>query len=146
MLDTNIFNQILDESLALEMPPVGEYFVTLWQENEIRKTSNLERRRRLLIMFKTISLITGTDVAQPKSTPWGSPWGSPWDGGGQYYQRILHAHENLKPKDRGNKADAVIIEICLYESITYVSCDFAAKAVAHQFGVSSLSLKEVLQG
>lgn len=141
MLDTNAFNDLIKGQLPLVPARSVQYFCTNLQEAELRRTANEKLRTELLARFQTIAEEVGTQQIKQHSTPWGSPWVSPWGRGGKHYRDVLAALEREKKGDRGNSYDAVLIETCIYEKLTFVSNDKAARKVAVSFGVEALSLE-----
>jgi hypothetical protein len=125
--------------------PRAEYFCTNLQHAEIRRTNNLERRMLLLERFVRVNQGLATRVIAQRSTPWNSPWASPWNSGGEYYAPIKAALELEKPRNRGNSYDAVLIETCKYEELTFVTDDRSARHVANVFGIEAISFEELLR-
>ena len=144
MFDTNAFNNILDESFEVHRKQGQEYFIINLQCAEINKTKNEQRRKNLISMFSVVNAATDASEIDQHSTPWDSPWDSPWDKGGQYYKPIFDALEKRKPKDRGSSYDAVMIETCKYEDITFVSDDSAVLEVSKEFGVKCVKLSDFM--
>lgn len=55
MFDTTVFNRILDKKISIDsLPPNIPLFVTHIQLDEIKKTSNPERREQLLDVFQKV--------------------------------------------------------------------------------------------
>jgi rRNA-processing protein FCF1 len=148
MFDTNVFNRIVDSDIDVtSLPASCEYYVTSLQHSELRKTQNLSRRKRLLSAFCELVWKRNTAESDIKSTPWGVPWGSPWNSGTGIYDEIrrrLDQNPQSKSK-RGNKFDALIIEVCREEGFTLVSEDLAVREVARDYGVSVFALGEFLK-
>jgi hypothetical protein len=141
MFDTNAVNALVKEGRSITRKSTDQYFCTNLQKAELRRTANEEMRKFLLSNFEVIKEKTETAQISQRSTPWGSPWGSPWDSGGEHYTHILAGLEALKPGDRGNSYDAVLIETCIYESLVFISNDSAARTAAGSFGVQAMPLE-----
>lgn len=135
LLDTNIFNELLDGGIELSSLPEGEYAHSSWQRIELERTSNILRRQQLLEEFAAVVTLKDAQHVTTQSTPWGSPWGVDWDRKGRYYADIFAALEEIKPGDRGNRGDAVNLELCLYEGLCFVTRDHAAARVAESFEI-----------
>ncbi len=148
MFDTNVFNRIVDSDIDVtSLPTSCEYYVTSLQHSELRGTQNLSRRKRLLSAFSELVWERNTAESDIKSTPWGVPWGSPWDSGTGIYDEIerrLDQSPQSKSK-RGNKFDALIVEVCREEGFILVSEDLAVREVAPAYGVFVLTFGEFLR-
>ena len=136
MLDTNAFNYVMDEEFDLDLLPPKEYFVTNIQKAELARTSDADRKARLLDTFAIVAHKTNTARVFQNSTPWGSPW----DQGGKYFADIFSKLEKVKPS-RGNKKDAIMIETCKYNRLVFVSNDENARDVCAFFKVESISAR-----
>jgi hypothetical protein len=88
LLDTNIFNQLVDERISLaNLPCDGPLLATYLQIEEIKKTKNLSRQEELLRKFEEIN-----PVRVPVETSlWGvTPWNEgKYGGGGELFQSLL---------------------------------------------------------
>lgn len=135
LLDTNIFNGLLDGAIEWSSLPEGEYFYSSWQRIELERTSNISRRQQLLDVFADLVTLKDAQHVTTHSTPWGSPWGVDWDRKGRFYADIFAALEEIKPGDRGNRGDAVNLELCLYEGLCFVTWDHPAARVAESFEI-----------
>jgi len=135
LLDTNIFNGLLDGAIEWSSLPDGEYFYSSWQRIELERTSNTSRRQQLLEVFADLVTLKNAQHVTTHSTPWGSPWGVDWDRKGRFYADIFAALAEIKPGDRGNPGDAVNLELCLYEGLCFVTRDHAAARVAESFEI-----------
>lgn len=138
LLDTNIFNGIVKDTIALEQLPYGKYFCTRWQEDELAATKDEAKRAKLLDCFRSIAVGKSMKELEDRSTPWGSSWGSVWDRGGKFFPDIFKYLETAKPKDRGNWGDAINLEVCLYEGICFVTTDEAASKAAQNWNIEAI--------
>jgi hypothetical protein len=135
LVDTNIFNELLDGGIEWSSLPEGIYVYSSWQRIELERTSNISRRQRLLEVFAALITLKDAQPVTTHTTPWGSPWGVDWDRKGRFYADIFAALEEIKPRDRGNQGDAVNLELCLYEGLCFVTWDHAAARVAQSFEI-----------
>lgn len=108
LLDTCVFNWIVNGTHVLSDLPAGEYLVTHIQRDEIGKVSNEERRSALLNAF---------ELCEAEQVPTGvfvvgvSRIGQATLGGRGTYHRIfteLSALDSSKRKHQSHMADAII--------------------------------------
>jgi rRNA-processing protein FCF1 len=143
MFDTNIFNHIIDGNLSLGAVKDIEFFVTHIQRDELDATSNEERRKELLKVFKVVNQV----LIPTESGVWGvSRWGLfKWGKKNGLYDRILKQLEKEKPHDRGNKKDALIGETAVKMGITLVSDDGVLRETVRKLGGVSICLSDFLK-
>lgn len=147
MLDTNIFNDVLDGSVPVEtLERSGDLFVTPVQHQEISNTKNQTRRDKLLSVFKSVPA-----KERPLQTAvWGyGAWGGHRTLGqrGPHYDGLKQAMDalpKLLSKKRGNAGDSLTAEVCLSEEIALITNDPGLSEVARKFGVETLTLAELL--
>ena len=149
MFDTNIFNKILDDKISLNSLPKNViYYVTFVQKGEIGKTSDGDRRNKLLQIF--------TQIKQKKISTetslygWG-PYGEGKYGAlGRLYPGILKTVRQLdkkagkKKKKENQKRDALIGETCIINKLILVSNDPNLRKAVKKFGGVAISFKDFL--
>ncbi len=149
VLDTNASNQIVKEDVAIADFSIDhEYFITSLQESEIESTNDPKIRRKLLDGLRTIENGVPDGRASHETFIWGmSPWGElAWAQDGGHFERLLgklRDHPGRSNK-RGNRGDALLIEVCLLQGHTLVSNDAAVQSLCQQEGVPCLSLLQLL--
>jgi|SRR5690554_3958018 len=123
LLDTCIFNWIVNGTHAPSDLPAGEYLVTHIQRDEIGKVSNEERRSALLGAF---------ELCEAELVPTGvfvvgvSRIGQAALGGGGTYHRIyteLTALDGSKRKHHSHMADAIIGATAHVRGVGLVTAD-----------------------
>jgi hypothetical protein len=145
LLDTNIFNALIKKEIPLRALFNGQYFMTSWQEVEIRKTTNPDMREMLLSQLQSLQNPIPVSESTLYTTTWDAKWDSPWSPGGCFFHEILTELKRRQSSARKNKShqvDASIIEVCIFEGLTFVSNDSVARQVAGLFDVPTLSLHE----
>ena len=145
LFDTNIFNRIIKGTKNYRITPGAKCLATSWQEMEIRKTNNPERRGFLLDHLRAITAAYPVDEVACQTTCWGAKWGSAWDRGGCFYNEILaHLCELQQAADKveSHRVDAAIIETCIFEGLIFVSDDQKARIAASVFDVPSIPFEQ----
>ena len=121
MLDTNVFNALLDGRLQLcDVDPGGTFVVTHVQLDELRATSTASRRQQLIAQFSSVA----ADMVPTETAVWGlSDWnGAKW-GEGAVFETLLaalNAKNNSKPN---NVKDALIAEVAIANGHTLATSD-----------------------
>lgn len=144
ILDTNIFNRIVDEEFsAKEIGERATLCATHVELNELQNTRNEERREHLLNTFEAVD-------AKPSPTT-SAVWGvSEW-GGAEFtsedskYPNIV---EELNKKNGGkenNVRDALIGDTAMSLDLTLVTEDRHLFEVVAEAGGSVVRLKEFLE-
>ena len=131
MVDTNIFNRVLDNKLNLKVFKRDdlEFFSTHVQRDEIVQTPNDSRREELLSLFHEISESISTESAL-----WGvSAWGKSKWARDETVSKILLELEKLKKKGNNNK-DALIADTAIKNSMTLLTEDSDLFNVTRNFG------------
>jgi predicted nucleic acid-binding protein len=121
MLDTNIFNQVLDGDLLIEkLPSDGTFVATHVQKDELAATPDVNRRSRLLSQFEAVSpnrAITSSfcfDISRFDQAA---------SGDGIVFNILKDALDTLNDGKRNNAQDALIGETCIANGFTLVTCD-----------------------
>lgn len=121
ILDTNIFNRLVDGKIDLDNLPVdGEFIATYVQIFEINQTKDAARRGSLLLRFAEVR----PRLVPTESLVWGvTPWGQGKWGAGDVY---VNLRGDLDARNKGkanNIQDALIGEVALVNSYTLITED-----------------------
>ena len=120
MVDTNIINRILDHDLELKVfKEAGKTFLaTHIQRDEIKKTSDENRRKELLYIFEEI-----VNRVPTESALWGkSKWGECKWAEDNLVEEILKELDK-KDKRRNNTEDALIADTAIKNDYVLVTDD-----------------------
>ncbi len=144
MLDTNIFNLILDGILRLEdIDPFGEWFACAVQAAELRKASG-HRRLELIAKFEEVRPTMLPSSAFMFDTLGAGFDEAEWNGGTSVprHASTLNAHPKSKKKSRKARAkapqDALIIETAEKHGLTVVTSDEAVYDVARMENIPTM--------
>ena len=143
MLDTNIFNQFLEEHFELScFPESNNYFVTHIQFDELNATKNKNRRQNLL---NTVQEIPQEEVPT-KSGVWGtSKWNKfKWGSENNLYQPIKDKLDKLNKGKKNNIADALIAETAIKNQYTLVTNDNDLTKVVKERGGHTISMNDFI--
>jgi hypothetical protein len=133
LLDTNIFNKLLDGDLQFEqLPTDGPLLATYLQLKEIGDTNNTERRIALQNKFHEIN-------PQPipvESSLWNvTPWGEGKYGGqGNFYNYFLTELNQKNKSKKSNYADALIAEVVITNRYILLTADHDLAVLVTQKG------------
>lgn len=134
MLDTNVFNKLLDGDLVIEkMPSDGTYVATHVQRDELNASKDISRRTALLSKFEELSPkqeITASfcfDISRFDHAAIGD---------GLLFTTLKNALDAANGGKRNNTHDALIGETSIVNDFTLLTCDFDfAEAVKQQGGL-----------
>lgn len=141
MLDTNVFNDILDGRARLEdiLPPGARWVVTHVQRDELEATRDEEWRQKLLAVL--------SDVAPKKQPTASAVWDvSRWDEAcwpavpGRF-EDMLAALDAKNRGKRGNARDILIAETAIHFGYFLVSADEDLRSVFESFGGQAVSIR-----
>ena len=104
MIDTCIFNHLLDGFYSVDDLPMGEYFITHIQHDELQATKNADRRNELL---RTLHVVSPNSEPTSVFVPGVSRLNQACLGNGKYYSQILSKLDFRKNK-KSNCNDAII--------------------------------------
>ncbi len=137
VLDTNIFNRMVDGKFSLESLPAGcELVACHIQIDEINKTSDEDRRARLfLVLAKQRITIASTetfvlDVSRLDNAKLGN---------GVRYNEIKTALDQLNSMKKNNANDALIGELALANGHVLVTTDRDLAIVMRALGCEVFS-------
>jgi predicted nucleic acid-binding protein len=148
MLDTNIFNAVLDQAVDLSAVKEAIFYCTHVQSDEIQQTRNELRRQELEQTFKAVEakkVVTASAV-----------WGvskfdaSSWDAGDDLVEKLTQELEGLdrssrkKPSTINQSRDALITHTCISNGFILVTNDKNLRSVTENNGGKSISLDEFL--
>lgn len=134
MLDTNVFNHVLDEQITLDKFMGKVLFATHVQHDELERTLDPDRRKALLSIFHQIE----AEVIPTETAIWGdSKWGrAKWSNGDGLYEKLLARIKELDGNSRRNKSsinqsrDARIAETAIRQRLILVTNDNNLKTAA----------------
>lgn len=122
LLDTNIFNQLVDETISFaELPKDGPLLATYLQIQEIGNTKRHERREELLSKFQEIN----PQTVPVETSLWGvTPWGEGKYGGhSALYKELLVELDGKNNAKKNNYADVLIAEVTIVNGYTLITAD-----------------------
>ena len=139
MLDTVIFNKLLDDILSMQNLPSGEgYVATHVQWDELSATKNEKRRAGLLKQFATVSAERhptssfAFDISRFDLAEWGS---------GDLFNQLKTALDAKNGRKTNNPKDALIAETSIVKGFPLVTCDYDLAEVAKAFGGTVIHFK-----
>ena len=134
ILDTNIFNRILDNKFALSTFPNDSIFVaTNIQLCELKNTPNLARRDELVKTFQNIAPELAS-AAFSFDIP-----GAGWDEGSwsdSIHSTNIYADLQAKKIKNNNWQDALIAEVALNNNYILVTADDDLANVSESHGIT----------
>lgn len=121
VLDTNVFNRLVDGSLELaSLPSGGDFIATHIQIDEINATNDAERRELLSQKFAEV----GPKVVSTESMVWGvGRWGEGKWGSGTLFKKLKSDLDQLNKSKANNVQDALIGEVVIAKRYTPITCD-----------------------
>lgn len=119
MIDTCIFNHLLDGFYSVDDLPMGEYFITHIQHDELQATKNADRRNELL---RTLHVVSPNSEPTSVFVPGVSRLNQACLGNGKYYSQILSKLDFRKNK-KSNCNDAIIGDTAINLSYTLITGD-----------------------
>jgi len=133
VVDTNVFNKLLDGKLELtSLPSDGEFVATHIQVDEINNTSNPERRSRLQSQFASVAPTMEPTESMVLDV---SRWDSCKWGDGVTLSVIKSDLDALNGSKANNIHDALIAEVALKNGFVLLTCDRDLDEVARKHGV-----------
>ncbi len=147
MLDTNIFNLLLDDCTNCPCFEGLELVGTYVQRLEIEDTPHEYQTRREALLERFAAFTPKTEL--PYTTRWDDPWDGRWSDNDGFYEQILAEVKRLdkvagKKKKKGNQErDAQIGETAIKANLTLVSNDENLRNAVIAFGGSALSMEEL---
>ena len=120
MLDTNIFNRLLDGSIDLNILSDKTCYATHVQHDELRAVKEVQRRLNLEKIFSEVlteQLPTQSVILDV------SRLDEAYLGDGDLYQQVLEALDQRNKAKSNNEQDALIAETALVCGLTLVTED-----------------------
>lgn len=134
VVDTNIFNKLLDGSLLIDqLPSNGQMVATHIQIDELNNTNNRERRAKLFLKFAEIApeiLPTESivlDVSRFDQAKWSD---------GEIFQALKVDLDTMNRGKLNNTQDALIAEVAIVNCFTLLTSDFQLSEVARKHGAN----------
>jgi predicted nucleic acid-binding protein len=145
MLDTNVFNDLLDEKI-LPLAFAGRLLVTAIQAAELRATPTAERRRDLLLRYEETRPISAPAASFAFDIE-GAGWGQAcWNDGSGNFEKMLSRLRMLDPINKsshGQVRDILIAETAIKNAAVLVTADSNLRQVVSEFGGHALSIKDI---
>lgn len=122
LLDTNIFNQLVDERISFaELPADGPLLATYLQMQEIGNTKREERRILLMSKFQEINPQTvPVETSLWNVTPWGE---GKYGSNSVLYGELLAELDAKNNAKKNNYADVLIAEVTIVNGHTLITAD-----------------------
>lgn len=130
ILDTNIYNRVLDNKIQLSDFPDSEFYHTHIQPDELERTPDINRRLNLKNVFnliKTSNLPTESFIIGTSRLDFTRM------GDGPIYSKILEDLNKIEKKD-SNVGDALISEVAIKNNLELVTMDETLKTVHLKYG------------
>ncbi len=142
MLDTNIFNTVVDQNISLPQREDYKYFSTEVQYIEINKTKNKDRREYLANTFNLIN----PEIINSETAVWGEfSWGEREFGyASSDFIKIKEILDILEYK-KNNKEDALIAEITIKYDFILITNDSNLRKSFKRINKLALSFEEFLE-
>ncbi|HEX7642105.1 MAG TPA: hypothetical protein VF472_07860 [Burkholderiaceae bacterium] len=143
MLDTNVFNHLVDGRMDISKLQGGAVYVTHVQHDEIANTPDPIRRARLQAMVKgvlgtsSVPSASGAPGTMPtESAVWGvSKWrAAKWTAPDALLDKMLAALNARNRRKKNNVQDVLIAETALLNRLTLMTSDAKLSAVMKEFG------------
>jgi predicted nucleic acid-binding protein len=137
MLDTTVFNAVLDGKASIASFIGRRVLVTGIQANELRATSKAERREVLLAVYEEIgptSLPAASFAFDIEGAGFGQAY---WNDGSGNFEKMLTRLRQLDPnnKSASNQVrDILIAETAIKNGATLLSGDSNLRKVVAEFG------------
>ena len=122
LLDTNIFNQLVDGRISFsDLPGDEPLLATYIQLQEIGNTKCQYRRDELLSKFREIN----PQTVAVETSLWGvTPYGEgKYGGGSDLFKSLLVELDRKNKGKKNNYADVLIAEVAILKEITLITAD-----------------------
>ena len=145
MLDTTVFNAVLDGKSSITSFIGRRVLVTGIQANELRATSKAERREVLLAVYEEIgptSLPAASFAFDIEGAGFDQAY---WNDGSGNFEKMLTRLRQLDPKNKsaGNQVrDILIAETAIKNGATLLSGDSNLRKVVAEFGGDAIDPDE----
>ena len=136
MFDTNIFNHLLDGGVDPDTFPNVLIYCTFEQYEELQKTTDIDRREKLLSFFQ---LCDPSETTISTFVLGNARLGKTELGEGILYKKIFEKLDSKKKKTN-NYIDALIAESSYLNSLTLVTEDKNLMATCLEMGIPAINL------
>lgn len=136
MLDTTVFNAVLEGRMSLAPLAGSQLLVIGVQAAELRATKNLRKRAELLAVYEEIHAVTVPASSFAFDIEGAGFDQAYWnDGSGQFQKMLARLQELDGKKDFSNQVrDILIAETAMKNGATLLSGDVALRKVISEFG------------
>jgi predicted nucleic acid-binding protein len=142
IFDTNIFNHILDGQVDLSfLEKIQPCYTTHLQNDELQATKDVDRKSRLLAIFKTIPQ---KEIATESFVLGHSGLGMAKLGKGNLYNEIKKKLDDLNDGRSSNVNDALIAETAIINGLTFVTDDGDLYEVVNEYQSPCINLDALL--
>lgn len=141
LLDTTVFNRVLDGQLSIDALAGHDVFATHVQVDEIERTRCDERRRQLCETFRRVGpAMLATSSAVFDVSRWDA---SGWGGRSAQFAPLREALDRENGGHRNNVRDILAAETAVEHGLTLVTDDEALRNVMIRFGFSAARSADV---
>lgn len=155
VLDTNVFNHVLDETIDIAMLKGKRLLATHVQRDEISNTNDQTRREKLMAVFELLTteqsakpsavagilvadgeVASGTGLVPTESAAWDvSRWDEArWGANDDIFKKMLGELNKLNNRKGNNPQDILIAETALRNNWILVTSDADLFAVITKYG------------
>jgi len=146
MLDTNVFDRVLDGEISISSFGGHRLLVTDIQRDELSKTTDDVRRTALLATFEAISPEVGLASSFAFDIEGAGFDQAYWNDGSEKFEKM---RKRLRELDRNNKKplnqerDILIAETAIKNGVTLVSDDRNLRQVVSEFGGCAIGSRKL---
>jgi predicted nucleic acid-binding protein len=138
MLDTNIFNKVLDGQVCIDVFCKSSIYITHVQHDELKATNNVLRRKQLLEIFH---LIEKKKIPTESAIFDVSHFDEAKFSDGILYEQIKKELDAVKKKPN-NIQDALIAETSIEKSLILITTDRTLQEIVCRLDGKAMSLSE----
>lgn len=135
VLDTNVFNRVLDNKLSIEQLPPGRFFITHVQRDELDKTKDVVRRHALQ---EVLEAVDPARIPTASAIPGIALPGEATPSDGNLHSRLRGALDVLNKAKPNNVYDALIGEVGIVHGFTLITADRDLAKVVNEHGGETL--------
>jgi predicted nucleic acid-binding protein len=145
MLDTNVFNRLLDQKISTSLFAGHHVIATGIQASELKATRNDERRASLLGVFKEVApvpTLASTFALDIEGAGFDQAYWN--DGTGRFEKTLarLEALDRTNNRSANQTRDILIAETAIKNGAILVSGDLNLRQVMSEFGGHAVSLED----
>jgi predicted nucleic acid-binding protein len=145
MLDTNVFNDLLDQKVSASLFARTHVIGTGIQASELKATSDDERRASLLGVFREVAPVPALTSSFAFDIEGAGFDQACWNDGTGQFQKMLARLETLdqrKNRSANQTRDILIAETAIKNGAILISGDSNLRQVVSEFGGRAISLEE----